>query len=75
MNNNPQNPLPSLTADWKAIRRLADALTDAIAECVDGTVQELVDEFDLPDDEPTINAFTDYVYDLATRGEATWPNQ
>lgn len=63
-----QNPLPELDADWKAIRRLSDA----IAECVDNTVQQLVDEFDLPDDEPTIDALTDYVYTLATTGSARW---
>jgi hypothetical protein len=64
----PQNPLPDLDADWRSIRRLADA----IAECVDTTVQELIDEFDLPDDEATINAFTDYVAALATIGNVKW---
>lgn len=63
-----QNPLPELTADWKAIRRLSDA----IAECVDNTVQSLVDEYDLPDDEATIFAFTDYVMELATTGKCHW---
>jgi hypothetical protein len=57
-----------LDADWKAIRRLSDA----IAECVDNTVQALIDEYDLPDDEATVNAFTDYVMDLATTGSSRW---
>lgn len=59
------NPLPDMTADWKAIRNLADA----ISECVDNTVQMLVDEFDLPDDGKTIDALTERVYLLATTGE------
>lgn len=59
-----QNPLPELNADWKAIRRL----TDAIAECVDNTVQMLVDEYDLPDDDDSINALTEAVYNFATKG-------
>lgn len=63
-----QNPLPDLDADWKAIRRLRDA----IAECVDSTVQDLVDEYNLPDDEPTIEAFTAYVEALATIGNTKW---
>lgn len=60
-----QNPLPELNSDWKVIRRLSDV----IFEAVDTAVQQLVDEFDLPDDEPTIELLTDLVYDLATGKE------
>lgn len=63
-----QNPLPELTADWHAIRKARDA----IATVVDETVQLLVDQYDLPDDEATIAAFTDYVEALATTGTCKW---
>lgn len=57
--------LPDLTADWKAIRNLSDA----IFECVQNAVQSLVDECDLPDDEDAIDLLTARVYALATTGE------
>ena len=64
-----QDPLPLLDADWKVIRRAADA----IYEVVDNAVQVLVDEYDLPDDEATIDLLTERVYALATTGKEPTP--
>lgn len=57
--------IPNLDADWKAVRRLSDA----IAEAADHTVEWLMDEFNLDyDDEDAVNELTDRVITLATTG-------
>lgn len=55
--------IPEIEADWKVIRRLADA----IAECVDNTVNYLLEEYDLieVEDEEVLMELTDRVMDLA----------
>lgn len=60
-------PLSELSADWKVIRRL----TDAIHEAVDNAVEWLLDEHPEVDqeDEELLQALSDRVFDLATGRE------
>lgn len=58
-------PLPDMTADWKAIRRLSDAIN----ECVDNTVNDLVEWVGLDLTEEEVEHLFDRVLNLATTGE------
>lgn len=62
----PDPLLPDLSADWKAIRRL----TDAIFECVDNTVADLIEGIPhaLLTDE-ALEELTNRVANLAIKGE------
>lgn len=58
--------IPDLHPEWKAIRRLADA----IAECVDNAVEDLLEG--VPSalrDEDRVEELTERVYNFATKGE------
>lgn len=57
--------LPELTADWKVIRRLADA----IAEVADEAVQTVVDDLHLHGTEDELDDLLDRVISLATTGD------
>lgn len=61
----PLLPLPEMTAEWKVIRKVADA----IFEVVDNAVDTLLEKYDLDNDERTVTALADQVLSLATTGE------
>ena len=59
--------LPEMDAEWRVIRRGADAF----AEIVDNAVDQLVEEFGLPtENERLIEELSDRVADLITMGES-----
>lgn len=64
MSNTPKL-IPELNAEWKVVRRLADA----ILECIDNAVEQLADEYELPDDEDAIGDLADRLHSLAMTGK------
>lgn len=61
-----EGSLSDINAEWKVIRRAADA----VSEVVDNAVQDLIDEYNIPDDdEDALNALTDHIYALVTTGK------
>jgi hypothetical protein len=57
--------LADLTADWKAVRRVADV----IAEVIDNAVEEVMTFRNVELTEENVEVVTDYVYALATTGK------
>ena len=61
--------VPDLTADWRVVRRAADAL----AEVIDNAVMELLESLTIsPDrlqDEDLVNELTDRMFNFVTKGE------